>query len=76
MHKVDKARTDRRLMTPELAAARVSWLQTYAAVKCGVESVLRLSGRIDLMPEVFYDLAVPSSTKVTKAPDTIAQGPA
>ena len=63
----DNARTDRTAATPEIETARQAWLQTYGAAKLTVEAVLRLSGKLHLMPMVFFDLAVPSNTKVTAA---------
>jgi hypothetical protein len=62
------ARTERSTVTPELEAVRQAWLQTYVAAKNGVECVLRLSGKLHLMPVIFYDLAVPGPTKVTEPP--------
>jgi hypothetical protein len=64
----DNARTDRSSVTPEIETARQAWLQTYGAAKLTVEAVLRLSGKLHLMPLVFFDLAVPSNAKVTSAP--------
>lgn len=49
-------------------AARVAWLQIYTAARSGVECVLRLTGRLDPLPLIFYDLAVPGDAKVTEAP--------
>lgn len=43
--------------------------------KSTVEGALRFAGKLDLLPEVFYDLAVPSSAKVTHAPDVVAPAP-
>ena len=68
VHKTDQARAQRRRVTPEVRQARAEWLQAYGAAKCLVESVLRLAGRLDLMPQVFHDLAVPSTAKVTAPP--------
>jgi hypothetical protein len=64
----DDAKTSRTEATPELTAARQSWMQVYVAAKCGVECVLRLTGKMHLMKVVFHDLAVPAGTKITKAP--------
>lgn len=64
----DAARTARSQATPEVEESRRAWLQTYTATKAVVEGVLRLSGKLDLMPKVFHDLAVPSGAKVTAAP--------
>ena len=64
----DSARTTRRGQTTELEQARTAWLQVYIAARCAVESVLRLSGKLHLLSTVFYDLAVPSDTKVTAPP--------
>lgn len=65
----DNARTDRRDMTPEVAMARAAWLQTYTAAKALAEAILRMVGKLDQMPRIFYDLAVPSTAKVTAPPD-------
>jgi len=62
------ARTDRAAATPEVEGARTAWLQTYTAARSGVECVLRLTGRLDQLPLVFHDLAVPAGAKVTEAP--------
>ena len=62
-------KTSRRSATSEVEAARHAWLQVYTAAKCIVEGVLRLSGRLDHMTAIFYDLAVSGDAKVTKAPD-------
>jgi hypothetical protein len=64
----DNAQTARTEATPELAAARQAWLGNYVADKHGVECVLRLAGKVHLMPTVFHDLAVPLTTQVTKPP--------
>lgn len=64
----DNAKTDRRIATPEVEAARAAWLTIYGASKLCVESVLRLTGKLDRMPRVFFDLAVPGNAKVTAAP--------
>lgn len=55
----DSARAARRDITPALLQAREAWLQVYAAAKGTVEAVLRLTGKLHLMPVVFSDLAVP-----------------
>jgi hypothetical protein len=62
------ARTERRLLTPEIESARDAWLQIYKAARCAVECVLRLTGKLDQLSLVFHDLAVPSGAKVTEAP--------
>lgn len=64
----DGAKAKRRATTPELEAAREAWLQTYIAAKSIVEGVLRMQGKLHLMPVIFYDLAVPSHAKVTQPP--------
>ena len=64
----ESARTERRLLTPEVESARQAWLQVYRASRCAVECVLRLTGKVDMLSIVFHDLAVPASTKVTEAP--------
>jgi hypothetical protein len=64
----DSARTTRRGQTTELEQARTAWIQIYVAARYTVESVLRLSGKLHLLPTIFYDLAVPSDTKVTAPP--------
>jgi hypothetical protein len=70
------ARTDRSVATPEVEGARTAWLQTYIAARSGVESVLRLTGKLGLLPVIFHDLAVPASAKVTEAPaDPVAPTP-
>ncbi|MSP60505.1 MAG: hypothetical protein EXR72_09230 [Myxococcales bacterium] len=62
------AHIERAQMTPEVVRARERWLQVYGAAKLIVEGVLRLHGKTDLMPKIFYDLAVPSGARVTEAP--------
>ena len=54
----DSARAARREVTPALTQAREAWLQVYAAAKSTVEAVLRLTGKLNLLPIVFPDLAV------------------
>ncbi len=54
---VRKARADRRQMTPEVAAARTTWLARYAATKSLIEGILRPLDKLALMPEIFDDLA-------------------
>lgn len=75
----DSAKTERSEVTPEVDSARQAWIQVYTASKCLAESALRLTGKLDLMPKVFYDLAVPAGTKITAAPEeeppTPAPGP-
>jgi hypothetical protein len=55
--RVRGARVARREMTPEAREMRAAWLLVYGALKLVVEAVLRLHGRLELMPEVFDDLA-------------------
>ena len=69
----ESARTERRLLTPEVESARQAWLQVYKASRCAVECVLRLTGKVDMLSIVFHDLAVPASAKVTEVP---AEAPA
>ena len=64
----ESARTERRLLTPEVESARQTWLQVYKASRCAVECVLRLTGRLDRLSIVFHDLTVPAAIKVTMAP--------
>ncbi len=64
----ESARTERRLLTPEIESARQAWLQVYRESRCAVECVLRLTGKLDMLSIVFHDLAVPAATKVTAAP--------
>jgi hypothetical protein len=54
---VRASRTERRAMTPEIAAARSEWLRVYGAAKLVVEAVLRLHEKTARMSEVFDDLA-------------------
>jgi hypothetical protein len=72
----DNAKTDRSHATPAVEQARQAWLQTYVAAKCGVECVLRLTGKLDLLPNVFFDLAVPAGAKVTEPPSDEGDAPA
>jgi len=67
----DEARVARRLLTPEVEAARQVWLNVYCSAKALVESLLRQVGRLEQMPLVFHDLAVPAGAKL-KAPPTDA----
>ena len=55
--KVRGARKQRQEMTPEIAAARAAWLLAYGVAKLQVEAVLKLHDRIDLLSQVFDDLA-------------------
>jgi len=64
----DDARSDRRDITPEVEAARQAWMQVYLSARSVVEGVLRLSGKLRRLSTVFYDLAVPASTKLTAPP--------
>ncbi|MBI4613140.1 MAG: hypothetical protein HY720_05970 [Planctomycetes bacterium] len=70
----DAARTDRRESTPEIEAARAAWLLVYGAAKLVVEAVLRLTGKLQLMSEVFHDLAVAGNAKVTAPPPETSGG--
>lgn len=62
---VRRARIDRHQMTPEIAAARASWLRRYAATKSIIEGVLRPLDRLSMMPEIFDDLAETQRTQST-----------
>ena len=66
--KAESARTERRLLTPEVERARQAWLLVYKASRCAVACVLRLTGKLDQLSLVFDDLAVPAAAKVTEAP--------
>ena len=66
--KAESARTERRLLTPEVERARQAWLLVYKASRCAVECVLRLTGKLDQLSLVFHDLAVPAAAKVTEVP--------
>jgi len=72
----NNAKTERRAATPELAAAREAWLQTYMAAKSVVEGVLRLTGNLHMMPTIFHDMAVPGTAKITEAPPVPPPEPA
>ncbi|AUX21779.1 hypothetical protein SOCEGT47_022670 [Sorangium cellulosum] len=50
-------RLARRTPTPEMQAARAAWLEVYGAAKLLVRCVLRLHGKLSLMPQIFDDLA-------------------
>ncbi|MGK3964766.1 hypothetical protein WMF38_11410 [Sorangium sp. So ce118] len=63
---VRKSRLARRTMTPEVKAARDAWLNVYGAAKLLVECVLRLHGKVSLMPEIFDDL--PKAARAAVAP--------
>ncbi|APR84302.1 Hypothetical protein A7982_09651 [Minicystis rosea] len=54
---VRKSRVERRAMTPEVQAARESWLKVYDAAKLFCEGLLLLQDKERLLPEVFDDLA-------------------
>ncbi len=56
-------RTDRRHATPVIEATRLAWLNTYYSARSVVESILRFTGKLDLLPTIFQDLTVPSGTK-------------
>jgi hypothetical protein len=62
-------RTDRRDRTPAVEAARQAWMQHYLAARECVTAVLRLTGRLDRLPTIFHDLAVPANARVTSIPD-------
>lgn len=64
----ENAKTERTVITPELEGTRQTWLRTYLAAKCTVEGLLRLSDKVHMMPTIFYDLAVPGSTKIAASP--------
>lgn len=71
----DDARTDRSQITPDVEAARQAWLTAYSASKLLVESVFRMVGKVDQMPKVFFDLALPANTKVTEPPADEPEAP-
>lgn len=71
---VRKTRLALRTMTPEVKAARAEWLNLYGAAKLLVECVLRLHGKVSLMPQIFDDLA--DASRVTDEPADPAQRPA
>lgn len=48
-------RTDRRLLTPEVQAARATWLRTYRAARSVVEGVLRLAEKSEALSLIFLD---------------------
>ncbi|MBI2376797.1 MAG: hypothetical protein HYV07_22555 [Deltaproteobacteria bacterium] len=54
---VRASRSNRRSMTPEVTAARESWLVTYTAAKRFAESLLGPAKKLFLMSEIFDDLA-------------------
>ncbi len=54
---VHKARADRRQVTPEIAAARASWLRRYESTKLVVAGLLYQFDKSNLMQEIFDDLA-------------------
>ena len=68
-------RTDRRTLTPAGRKTQDEWLQIYAVAKLVVEGVLRLAGKSELMAEIFHDLAVPATSKVTEPPADPAEPP-
>ncbi|MSP62839.1 MAG: hypothetical protein EXR72_21400 [Myxococcales bacterium] len=53
-----------------MGRARAEWLRTYGTTKSLVASILAFTGRPELMPQVFHDLALPASTRVTSIPAT------
>jgi len=62
------ARTTRRSVTPEVAAASAAWHRAYLVGKDTTRAVLRQLDKLGLLDTVFFDLAVPSDAKVTDAP--------
>jgi hypothetical protein len=54
---VRNARVDRRDMTPEVKAARAEWLNQYGSAKLIVEGILKGIKKLDMMTEIFDDLA-------------------
>lgn len=65
----------RRDITPAVEEARSAWLQIYVAARCTVEAVLRLTGKLNLMTVIFYDLAVPAYAKVVAPPSPPTDAP-
>jgi hypothetical protein len=61
-------RAERRTLTPAARRTQDEWHEVYAVAKLVVEGVLRLVGKGELMAEIFHDLAVPSTAKVTEPP--------
>ncbi|WP_437736673.1 hypothetical protein [Sorangium sp. So ce1335] len=78
LRSVRKTRLARRTMTPEVKAARDAWITTYGAAKLLVECVLRLHGKVSLMPEIFDDLADATRARgaTALAPGSPADAPA
>ncbi|WP_437639061.1 hypothetical protein [Sorangium sp. So ce854] len=76
LRSVRKTRLARRTMTPEVKAARDAWLNTYGAAKLLVECVLRLHGKVSLMPEIFDDLADATRARASTAPAPSSPAPA
>ncbi|WP_437614129.1 hypothetical protein WMF20_14535 [Sorangium sp. So ce834] len=74
LRSVRKTRLARRTMTPEVKAARAEWLTVYGAAKLLVECVLRLHGKVPLMPQIFDDLA--GAGRAPGEPVSPAQRPA
>ena len=64
----EDTRTDRRHQTPELQAARDAWMHVYVASRSIVEGILRLQGKLHLLPTIYYDLAVTPSTELKNPP--------
>jgi hypothetical protein len=54
---VRKSRADRAQMTPEVAAARASWLRRYAGTKSIINGILKPLEKTSLLPSIFDDLA-------------------
>ena len=75
VEETESARTERRLLTPEVESARRAWLQVYKASRGAVECVLRLTGRLDQLSIVFHDLAVPAAAKATASPPAAPRPP-
>jgi len=71
----DDAHTDRQSLTPEVEAARQTWLNGYVAARCIVEGVLRELGRVEQLPLFFHDLRVPAGFKVTELPPDEPEAP-
>lgn len=70
------ARTARRSTTPDVARAHRAWRSTYGATKRVVEGLLRLAGKVELMPQIFHDLAVPERAPQIPPPQETPAPPA
>jgi hypothetical protein len=74
---VRQSRNERRVATPEIAAARAGWLKAYGAAKLIVEAVLRYQDKSALLPEIFDDLAeVHRAAGVSDGDSTLEAPPA